>query len=212
MIQKLSDRWRSILAALPLPMLALAASYGVFSFALLFVPVWVAIVQAASFELTYIGLAVLRVQGDQRTRARYISIGAVAVSIVYNSLAGLFHRLPDALRGLPLWAEAIMAVLHGLPLALVAYLVADLLLHQDAEPVAHARRGIVHALQPAEVWPRESYPEPVLLGSDAPEPADQPADTPSDRSEPSRSFFCRRCNTGPFSFAELGRHSRTCKE
>ena len=30
--------WRTVLAVLPLPMLALAASYGVYSFSLLFVP------------------------------------------------------------------------------------------------------------------------------------------------------------------------------
>ncbi|MFN8504459.1 hypothetical protein [Kouleothrix sp.] len=30
--------WRGVLARLPLPMLALAASYGVYSFAALFVP------------------------------------------------------------------------------------------------------------------------------------------------------------------------------
>jgi len=45
--------WRGILARLPLPMLALAASYGVYEFARLFVPMWVALVQAAAFELTY---------------------------------------------------------------------------------------------------------------------------------------------------------------
>jgi hypothetical protein len=41
--------WRGILARLPLPMLALAASYGVYEFARL-----------------YIGLAVVQVSADQR--------------------------------------------------------------------------------------------------------------------------------------------------
>ena len=126
--------WRAVVAALPLPMLALAASYGVFSFALLFVPLWVAIVQAAAFELTYIGLAVVKVEDAQRRRARAISVGAVVVSIGYNTLAGLFHRMPDMLTSMPLWAEAVLAVLHGAPLAWVAFLVADLLLHQQHEP------------------------------------------------------------------------------
>jgi hypothetical protein len=90
--------WRGVLARLPLPMLALAASYGVYSFARLFVPDPVAIIQAAAFELTYIGLAVTRtLDRAQRKRATLISVGAVVASIVYNTLAGWFHRQPELL-------------------------------------------------------------------------------------------------------------------
>lgn len=122
--------WRGVLARLPLPMLALAASYGVYSFALLFVPNWVAIVQAAAFELTYVGLAVTQgMDGAQRTRATGISIGAVVASIIYNTLAGWFHAQPQLLASAGAEAWLCLAVLHGAPLAWVAYLVADLLLH-----------------------------------------------------------------------------------
>ena len=38
-------------------------------------------------------------------------------------------RRPDLLVGLPWWADVGLALLHGAPLAVVAYLVADLLLH-----------------------------------------------------------------------------------
>src|SRR5258708_523954 len=87
--------WREGLARLPLPMLALSASYGVYSYALLFVPDWVAVCQAAAFELTYIGLAVTKgLTSQEQKRATSISVGAVIVSILYNSLAGLFHRNP----------------------------------------------------------------------------------------------------------------------
>jgi hypothetical protein len=127
--------WRGILARLPLPMLALAASYGVYEFARLFVPMWVALVQAAAFELTYIGLAVVQVSADQRRRARLISIGAVVVSVLYNTLSGLFHRRPEVLVDLPLAADVALALLHGAPLAWVAFLVADLLLHAAAPEV-----------------------------------------------------------------------------
>lgn len=122
--------WRAIFERLPLPMLALAASYGVFRFASFFAPFWVAVVQAAAFELTYIGLSATRdlTEGGRR-RARYISMGAVAVSIIYNSLAGLFDRNPAWIAAMPWWAEWLLAILHGAPLALVSYLVADLLLH-----------------------------------------------------------------------------------
>lgn len=129
--------WRNILARAPLPMLALAASYGVYSFQALFVPHWIALVSATAFELTYVGLALVRIDdAGQRARARAISVGAVAVSVLYNTLAGLVHRSPDVVATLPRAGEAILAVLHGAPLAIVAYLVADLLLHDNAR--AHA--------------------------------------------------------------------------
>lgn len=121
--------WRDVLARLPLPMLALAASYGVYRFAAMFVPVWVAIVQAAAFELVYIGLAVVRLDDRQQKRAQAISIGAVIVSMAYNTLDGLFHRRPELLAAPDLWLDVSLALLHGVPLALLAYLVADLLLH-----------------------------------------------------------------------------------
>lgn len=127
---------RTILARLPLPMLALAASYGVYSFALLFVPPIVAGIQAAAFELTYIGLAVTQgLTADQRKRATSISIGAVVASIVYNTLAGWFARMPQLLDAASPIAWLCFAVLHGAPLAWVAYLVADLLLHTAPAPV-----------------------------------------------------------------------------
>jgi len=102
----------------------------VYSFALLFVPWWVAVTQAAAFEMTYIGLAVADDLGaEQRRRATAISVGAVAASIVYNTLAGWFHRQPELLIRADANAWLAFAVLHGAPLAWVAYLVADLLLH-----------------------------------------------------------------------------------
>lgn len=125
--------WRDLVARLPLPMLALAASYGVYSFALMFVPAWVAVVQALAFELVYIGLAVVNLPPEQRRRAQAISIGAVVVSVAYNSLDGLFHRRPSLLVEPSIWLDVGLALLHGVPLAVLAYLVADLLLHQSPE-------------------------------------------------------------------------------
>lgn len=131
--------WRGVLARLPLPMLALAASYGVYSFALLFVPPWVAVVQAAAFELTYVGLAVTQGLGEsQRKRATGISIGAVVASIIYNTLAGWFHAQPQLLATADAQAWLCLAVLHGAPLAWVAYLVSDLLLHTAPQTSAAA--------------------------------------------------------------------------
>lgn len=126
--------WRTILGRLPLPMLALAASYGVYRFALLFVPEWVAFVQAAAFETTYIGLAVTRtLDAAGRRRATAISLGAVTASIIYNTLAGWFHAQPQILVDTSPIAWLCLAVLHGAPLAWVAFLVASLLLHQQGD-------------------------------------------------------------------------------
>lgn len=154
----LAAHWRIVLARLPLPMLALAASYGVYRFALLFVPSWVAIIQAAAFEATYVGLAALdQLDGDGRKRASRISVGAVIVSILYNSLDGLFHRYPSILVNLDVapWGLG-LALLHGAPLAWVAYLVSDLLLHRKPEAASkseHPRRraASLRALRPRVV-------------------------------------------------------------
>lgn len=131
----LRTNWRSILARLPLPTLALAAAYGVWRFQALFTPWYVAAISALSFELVYIGLAVVQLAPGDRRRATLISVGAVVVSVIYNSLSALFEIRPSLLIARPLWADVILAVVHGLPLAAVAFFVADLLLHTSAAPV-----------------------------------------------------------------------------
>lgn len=175
--------WRALLAALPLPMLALAASYGVYEFAKLFVPEWVAVVQAAAFELTYIGLAVLQgLDERQRRRAGVIALGAVVTSIIYNTLAGWFHRQPDLLAAASPIADLMLAILHGAPLAWVAFLVSDLLLHRT--------------------YQAETRQTAVLV-------VDAPADSLPARNAP-KTYTCKRCGAGPFDFGELGRHARKC--
>jgi hypothetical protein len=139
-IPKNPDWWRDFLARLPLPMLALGASYGVyqFNYDLQYVPQWVAIIIASSFELTYLGLSVIKdLPAELRLRARRIAQGAVGVSIIYNVLGGLFTRNPQLLTESYNWGqhtgkiilEFVLAATHGVPLALVAFLVADLVLH-----------------------------------------------------------------------------------
>lgn len=132
--------WKVILPVLPLPMLGLAASYGVYYFALQFAPQFVAIGEAAAFELTYIGLAAMKNLTDrQAVVARRVSLGAVAVSVIYNTFAGVIHFRPDILTDLVgeggflnidpalLW---IVAIIHGSPMAILAFFVADLIFHQ----------------------------------------------------------------------------------
>lgn len=133
----IARNWRGFLARLPLPMLGLAASYGVYRFALLFVPGWVAIVTASSFEFVYIGLAVYDKFGErERKSALYVSLAAVVTSILYNVLDGFFHRRPDLLAGLPWFADLMLSVVHGAPLAVLAFLVSRLVMHPSGTHIA----------------------------------------------------------------------------
>ena len=127
--------WQKTLPILPLPMLGLAASWGVFHFAAHFVPVPVAIIEAGGFELIYIGLAVSKgLPENLYSMAKKISWGAVGVSVVYNSIsAGLWiladGSISDAaklVKGLPVALFWILAIVHGAPLAILGYFVADL--------------------------------------------------------------------------------------
>lgn len=163
-----------LLPRLPLPMLALAASYGVYQFALLFAPWWVALIQAAAFEVTYIGLAMIESETvEQRRRATAISIGAVVVSVLYNSLAGFLHR--NGLGELSTWGEVALATLHGAPLAIVAYLVADLLLHKS-EPQQPAVVSAIESPQPVAL----PIAPPAIASLPLPQPAIKPSAAPSE--------------------------------
>jgi hypothetical protein len=87
----------------------------------------------------YVALAVLKTV--DRTRATRIAFAAVAVSVVYNSLAALFVRRPDMLNMPPVWGDIVLAVLHGVPLAVIGYNIAVLLVHErtDAEQAETSR-------------------------------------------------------------------------
>lgn len=128
----LKTHWREIISRASLPLLTLGAMYGVYSFSVLFVPDLVAIVIAGAFELVYVGLAIATDLDDkQRQKAKWISLGAVAVSVSYNWAAGILHTTPGLFGQLDSFAHWILAGLHGAPLAVLAYLVADLLLHSN---------------------------------------------------------------------------------
>lgn len=128
------QKWAPII---PLPLLGIPASYGVYHFALQFVPQWVAVVEAGAFEATYIGLAAANsLPKELRGQATRISWGAVWVSVIYNTIAGalsrepeLFNRLQseDTFGAVLFW---LLALVHGAPLAVLAYLVSDLHIHK----------------------------------------------------------------------------------
>lgn len=123
--------WAYWLAILPLPMLGLVASYGVYSFAAHFVGPWIAGAEAVAFELVYISLAAVKgLDQDQAKRAKGVSVGALVVSSLYGSLAALFHRQPVILDQIDLWLDSALAILHGVPIPVLAYFVAGLLIHK----------------------------------------------------------------------------------
>ena len=160
------DWWLDLFARLPLPTLALGASYGVYEFNLRYMPWYFAIITATSFEATYLGLSFMRnLPETLKGQARRIAWGTVAVSIVYNTLSGLFFIMPEIMQESFNWPqrwpkvalELGLSVTHGVPLALVAFLVADLLLHTAIEltkkEVQQQAAVLIQSGQPApQVW------------------------------------------------------------
>lgn len=154
----LKKHWRGILARLPLPMLAIPASYGVYEFTALFVPTWVAIMQAAAFETVYVGLAAYdKLTNADKWRAMGISVFAVAASVVYNTLAGYFHRSPQALVSWESvwWGGLVLAALHGVPLALLAFFVSNFTLHRTPVDVESKEESL-----PTESLDNKPTPQP----------------------------------------------------
>lgn len=100
--------------------------------------------------------------------------------------AAYFHRIrPALLAARPLWADVSLAVLHGLPLAVVAYNVAALLLHGErAHPALSA---------PVLTLAREApYPAPVAMP--APDAGDARADS-INATLPNAALVCPNCGT-----------------
>ena len=124
--------WRRFLSQASLPMLALPASYGVYYFASHVIPEGFAIAEAAAFELTYIGMALAKGKNpDKKKRFDRVAIGAVVVSIVYNTITAAAHLDPELLKNpdfITLW---ILSILHGFPLAILGYQVSNLLYHEN---------------------------------------------------------------------------------
>ena len=188
---------------------------------------------AAGFELAYLSLSLLVLRPELRRQARAVALAAVITAIVLNGLADYADRV---IGGLASWPDAVrlfdplalaLSLIESAPLAGLAYALASLL-HRMAEEPEPAER-------PALVWARDqvSYPNPIKFTPDELQElkavasvgatfsgydpievdgsANHNPESSSDRPEPSKTFFCRRCDEGPFDFAELGRHSRTCK-
>lgn len=131
--------WRKVLAMLPTPMLGFASSYGVYAFNRLFVPAWVAVIMAAAYETTYVGLAALDNLDDaQRKRAKRIALIAATISFAQNAIAGIFHAVPELRGWIAQWQALPRVGLYGGGSLLhaaqvwIAFATADLTLHRPA--------------------------------------------------------------------------------
>ncbi len=121
----------TLVAKIALPLLAFPASYCVYVFAQEFVPFWVAIIEAAAFELTYIGLALIgNMNTNQRTLAKNVSVGAVVISIIYATIAAAIHLQPGIMNGISGYLFWGAAALYGTPLALLGYHLSKLLFNK----------------------------------------------------------------------------------
>lgn len=158
-----------------------------------------ALITALAFEATYIGIACLQDLSPVRYKlARKIAIGAVTVSVSYNVTAGLTARL-EHLKNPDIWSiglEFLLSLLHGVPLAVIAYYLSDLLLHpdnlmahqnqeQDAGPetlpqaTGNQNQGQSQQLPtPAPVPNAPVVPEPAQVVSQVPTPAPEPIPWP----------------------------------
>lgn len=156
--------WRIVLSRLSLPLLAVPASYGVYTFSSVFVPERVAQFNAAAFEMVYIGLAVAPLRHDQTRKADIIAWCAVFVSVVYNWLAGWFYINPGMQQWfMSDWQAAILALLHGAPMAVLAFAVTRLLLHTSAAEDAEERERVAEtAADGAPVLQSRMQPAPLL--------------------------------------------------
>jgi hypothetical protein len=128
--------WRAVLAMLPTPMLGFASSYGVYAFNTHFAPPWVAIVMAAAYEVTYVGIAAFaNLSSSQVDKGNKIARDAAVISFAQNALAGLVYIQPSV-RGYENWGAWSLVV--NLPLAMlhaaqvwIAYRAANFTLHKS---------------------------------------------------------------------------------
>lgn len=124
-------------ARLPLAMLGLGASFGVYHFSSHFAPDVFALIVGASFELVYIGIANFKnLNPSQKERASKVAAGAVAVSVVFNIISACMYVCPnwfdftgdDFFTKITVWT---LAIVHGVPMAILNYQYASLVIHSE---------------------------------------------------------------------------------
>ncbi len=111
--------------------LGFRASFGVYTFAAELVPWPIALIESCSLELTYIGLTFITLDDKDGRRATWIALGALLVSVLYNTLASALMQDRQIFQNLTGFWYWLVSVLHGAPLSILAYLVSDMLFHRN---------------------------------------------------------------------------------
>jgi len=131
----MNNTWRrKLLALLSVPLLAVPSAVGVYAYLVPESGQIAAGLAAAGFEVLYIGVNILVIASpDLRRYARNVSLAAVVVAVLMNSLAHYGLKVPSAYAGAlfdPL--AAMLALIASAPLAGLAYAV-SVLLHRLSE-------------------------------------------------------------------------------
>ena len=148
---------RKALALASVPLLAVPSAIGVYTYLAPQSGYIGAGLAAAGFEVLYIGVNILIINTPELRRyARNVSLGAVIVAVLMNSLAHYASSVPGAYTGAALAiVPAILAVIAGAPLAGLAYAV-SVLLHRLSEAEA-----------PQAVDAPDAYPASAMHASNA---------------------------------------------
>lgn len=126
------ETWVQLMIKAPLPMLALASSYGVYSFSVIFMPWWMALLSSTAFELVYISLAYVTLTSQgMKTEANRVAAGSVIVAILYNVIASYLHLRPVDWSQVEVGWVFLLSIVHGAPLATVAYFYSKLMFHKN---------------------------------------------------------------------------------
>lgn len=124
--------WDRVMDAMPVIMFGLAASYGVYDYSRHFMPEFFAYVLGGAFEATYIRLGTTKgLRKEERERAKKVSIGAVIISVIYNTVSAKMHTDTGWIHNTNPFIVWMLCLLHGAPMALLGYYIVDLLFHKN---------------------------------------------------------------------------------
>lgn len=121
------------LIKLAMVLLATVAVYFVYSFTVMVAPNWVAWVAAGSLVSTYVGIAYADIPREQRKRAMYIGVAAMAIEATYGVLYMLSVQRPELFADPNITGDIVLAVLHGAPFTLLLFFVMLFVVHQQQE-------------------------------------------------------------------------------
>lgn len=159
---------RKALALASVPLLAVPSAIGVYTYLEPQSGPVGAGLAASGFEVLYIGVNILIISTPElRTYARNVSLGAVIVAVLMNSLAHYGASVPHAYQGAAFAVlPGILAVIASAPLAGLAYAVSVLLhrLSEDEVKRAHPSNAPEDAYAGSTMHlPSTAYARPSVL-------------------------------------------------